>query len=100
MLEKKGLTHMKKILLKIKWKNVIKSLMLLVSVSFIIHDVYLLTISSWFTGELYSFTWFGFITFILFCTITGMIISDFEEQKSILNSRPKQSKNTYNHKYN
>ena len=92
---------MKKILLKIKWKNVIKSLILLISVSFMLHDVYLLTISSWFTGKLYSFTWFGFITFILFCTITGIIVSDFEEQtKSILTRRPKQIKNTYNYKYN
>jgi len=40
----------------------------------------MLTIGSWVTGQLYGWTWLGFITFILFCSIAGMIYEDFEEQ--------------------
>lgn len=71
---------MKKKKLKIKWINVIKLIVFIFCISMILHDMYMLTIGSWVTGNLYGWTWYGFLTFILFCTVAGMIYEDFEEQ--------------------
>ena len=65
---------------KIKWINVIKAIVFVFCISMILHDVFMLTIGSWISGNLYGWTWYGFITFILFCAIAGMIYEDFEEQ--------------------
>lgn len=81
--------------LKIKWINVIKLILLIISILVILHDTYMLTLASWFTGKLYSFSWFGLMTFILFCIIAGIIYNDFKEQiKSIQSYRPKHAKDT------
>lgn len=80
---------------KIKWINVIKAIVFIFCISMILHDVYMLTVASWVTGKLYSWTWFGLLTFILFCSIAGMIYDDFEEQiKSIQSYQPKHAKDT------
>jgi len=71
---------MKKKRLKIKWVNVIKLIVFIFCISMILHDIFMLTIYGWVTGNLYGWTWLGFITFILFCSIAGMIYEDFEEQ--------------------
>ena len=80
---------------KVKWKNVIKLLILLLSIIVILHDLYMLTFASWISGQLYGWTWYGLLTFILFCSIASMIYEDFEEQiKSIQSYRPKHAKDT------
>lgn len=58
---------------KIKWRNAIKLLMLIGVTSLVISDMYKIIIG-------YSWTWLGFITFILSCIVIGTIIDDFEEQ--------------------
>lgn len=81
--------------LKIKWINVIKLILFIFCISMILHDMYMLTLYSWFTGNSCGFTWFGLLTFILFCSIAGLIYDDFEEQtKSIQSYRPKHAKDT------
>lgn len=71
---------MKRKKLKIKWKNVVKLIVFIFCILMIFHDLFMLTIGSWISGNLYSWTWFGFITFLLFCSIACMIYADFEEQ--------------------
>lgn len=74
--------------LKVKWINVIKLLVFCFCIGNILRDIYLLTIYSLVIGKLYSFTWLGFITFILFCAIAEILYQDFEEQtKSTPTSR-------------
>ena len=65
---------------KIKWLNVIKLAILLGSITFILHDLYMLTLHSWFTGELLGWTWFRLLTFITVCGLAGCIVEDFNEQ--------------------
>ena len=83
---------------KIKWINVIKAVVFLFCIVMILHDLYMLTFASWISGELYGWTWYGLLTFILFCSIAGMIYDDFEEQiKNIPSHRPKHARdNTIN----
>ena len=50
---------------KIKWDNVIITLILLACIVFISKDIYLLTIHSWVTSEVLGWTWWGVITFIM-----------------------------------
>lgn len=56
---------------KLKVKNVI---LFILSMSMILHDMYILAIKHG------SFTWIGFITFILFCAIADLTYEDFKEQ--------------------
>ena len=86
---------MKKKRVKIKWLNVIKLIIFIFCVYMILHDLYMITISSWITGKMCSWTWLGFMTFILFIIIAGAIYDDFEEQiKSIPSYQPKHAKDT------
>lgn len=66
--------------LKIKWKNVALLIVLIICASIIIHDVFMLTFYSWITGMMASWTWFGFLTFLLAFAIGGEIIEYFEEE--------------------
>ena len=50
---------------RIKWKNIMLLLLLLIATSIVLHDTYILTINSWITSETATWTWYGFITFIL-----------------------------------
>lgn len=85
---------------KIKWLNVVKAVIFLFCITMILHDVFMLTVGGWITGELYGWTWLGFITFILFCSIAGMIYDDFEEKiKSATNIETVTRTNTFSQKY-
>lgn len=80
---------------KKKIKNVIKSILFIFCVVMILHDLYMVTIHSYITGNMYGWSLFGFITFILFVMIASMIYEDFEEQlKSTQSHRPKYAKGT------
>ena len=88
---------MKKKILKIKWLNVIKLILFIFCVYMILHDLYLLSIHSLITGNMYGWTWLGFITFILFVITASTIYEDFRDQiKSIHSHRPKYAKDTVN----
>lgn len=50
---------------KVKWKNVLLLILLLISLGVVLHDTYILTINSWITSKTVTWTWYGFITFIL-----------------------------------
>ena len=59
---------------KIKWINVMELMALILCTAIILHDSYMIMFKS------YSFTWFGFITFV-FVTIQGSILYEKLEQK-------------------
>ena len=65
---------------KIKWLNVMKSIIFILCVYMILHDLYRLTIECFISGKLYGWTWIGFITFILFFVVASMIYEDFKEE--------------------
>lgn len=70
--------------IKIRWKNVLKLAMLLISISFLIHDFYVLTIKSMITGNLYGLTWFGVVFDTMCIMMCSMLVDDYnEEQKKI-----------------
>lgn len=50
---------------RIKWKNVSYLLMLLISLSVILHDFYKLALEPIFMGYLTNLTWFGVITLVI-----------------------------------
>lgn len=50
---------------RIKWENVRYLLVLLASLSVILHDFYKLALEPIFTGYLTALTWFGVITLII-----------------------------------
>lgn len=80
---------------KINWINVTKLVVFIFCVYMILHDLYMLAIYPFVSGKLYSWTFLGVVTFILFITVAGMIYDDFEEQlKSIPSYRPKHAKDT------
>jgi len=66
--------------LKIKWKNVSILTVGLLALSVIIHDVFMLTIYTWLTGNSYGWTWFGLITFVLACSVLGEVIEYFDDE--------------------
>ena len=66
--------------LKIKWKNIALLVILLMCTYIVGHDVYMLTIYSWITGNMYGWTWFGFLTFLLAGAIGGEIIEYFIDE--------------------
>lgn len=86
---------MKKKKIKIKWLNIIKLISFIFCVYMILHDLYMITIHSYVTGNMYNWSWLGLLTFILFCSIAEIIYNDFKEQlKSIPSYRPKHAKDT------
>ena len=66
--------------LKIKWKNIALLVILLMCTYIVGHDVYMLTIYSWITGNMYGWTCFGFLTFLLAFAIGGEIIEYFIDE--------------------
>ncbi len=68
---------------KIKWKNIVKFLILIFALSVIISDVITLIIT------MGGFTSFGLLTFILCVLAADYIISDFEEELSKKEYKPK-----------
>ena len=66
--------------IKIKWGNIGLLALLLLCASIVIHDLFMLTIYSWISGNMYGWTWFGFLTFILAFAVGGEIIEYFYEE--------------------
>ena len=66
--------------LKIKWKNIALLIVLLMCAYIVGHDVFMLTIYSWVTGNSCGWTWFGFITFILSCAVLGEVVDYISEE--------------------
>ncbi len=66
--------------IKIKWGNIGLLALLLLCASVVIHDLFMLTIYSWISGNMYGWTWFGFLTFILAFAVGGEIIEYFYEE--------------------
>lgn len=66
--------------LKIKWNNIALLGVLLLCAYIVIHDLFMLTIYSWITGQMLGWTWFGFITFIISFAVGGEIIEYFYEE--------------------
>lgn len=69
---------------RIKWGNVFKALILIACLAFMLHDFWMLTFHSWFTGELVGWTWYGLITFFIIMGTASLLWEDFEEQFSAL----------------
>ena len=64
---------------RIKWKNVFKLVVMLISFGIVAYDVFMLSFSQFFTGEMLGWTWYGFITFIISCfTSFNIYFSIFE----------------------
>lgn len=72
---------------KIKWKNIIKFLILIFALSVVISDTIILIIT------MGGFTAFGLLTFVLSVLVSDYIISDFEEQVKNRNYKPKHKSN-------
>lgn len=66
--------------LKIKWGNIALLGVLLLCAYIVIHDMFMLTIYSWITGQMLGWTWLGFITFIISFAVSGEIIEYFYEE--------------------
>ncbi len=71
---------------KIKWKNIIKFLILIFALSVIFVDVITLIIT------MGGFTSFGLLTFILCVLVSDYIISDFEEEVNKKEYKPRHRK--------
>lgn len=62
--------------MKIKWKNLFKLIILLICISTILHDLYMLTIYSWISNTTVSWTSFGLLTFVLSGLLSEYLIED------------------------
>lgn len=61
---------------KIKWKNLFKLVILLICVSTIIHDFYMLTVYSWIKNVTVSWSSFGLLTFVLSGLLSEYLFED------------------------
>lgn len=59
------------------YKNILLLMILILCTIIVIHDLYLIVIKPWVTGDTCGWTFFGFITFILAIYIGGYIIEYF-----------------------
>lgn len=66
--------------IKIKWKNVALAIVFLICAYVVLHDMFMLTIYSWITGQMVGWTWLGFLTFILAIAVGGEIFEYFEDE--------------------
>lgn len=68
---------------KIKWKNMALLIILMVCISVILKDMYMLTIYSSITGKLMGLSFIGIIELIA-CVLVGIkIIEYFDEKKDL-----------------
>ncbi len=63
----------------IKWNNVFKAIVLVLCIYTIGHDV-IMMIGGAITGHWYSWTAYGFITFLIASALGGNILDDFIEE--------------------
>lgn len=75
---------MKRFIKKVKWLNVLEALLFLGSLAVIIHDLFMVTVYSWFTSQLVGWTWFGLATFMLAIAIASLTYEDLEEKANIV----------------
>lgn len=61
---------------KIKWRNVLKVLVILVCLVFVLYNLYLVGLSHFFTGHLVGWTWTGFFMFITAFATLGTLCED------------------------
>lgn len=74
---------------KIKWRNVIKTIVSIILLFVILRDCYLVIFGS------YQWTWFGVFIFMVCVYLFVSIIDDLYEQiKSIPSYKPKHARNT------
>mgnify|MGYP004511571229 CR=1 FL=1 len=59
---------------KIKWKNVLLLMLLLLCAYVVAHDVFMLTVYPLVTDKYVGWTWFGFATFIMAFALGGVIV--------------------------
>lgn len=71
---------------KIKWKNIIKFLILIFALSVVISDIITLIIT------MGGFTSFGILTFVLCFLVSDYIICDFKAEMNEVQYRPKHRK--------
>ena len=71
---------------KIKWKNIIKFLILIFALSVVISDIITLIIT------MVGFTSFGILTFVLCFLVSDYIICDFKAEMNEVQYRPKHRK--------
>ena len=60
--------------IKIKWKNVLLLMLLLLCSYVVAHDVFMLTVYPLVTDKYVGWTWFGFATFIMAFALGGVIV--------------------------
>lgn len=65
---------------KIKWLNVLKIVGFIGCLALIVHDLFMVTVYGWITSKLVSWTWLGFITFVIAFIIASILFDDLEKQ--------------------
>lgn len=65
---------------KVKFVSVIKLFLFLIFGGLVLHDVYMLTLYSLFTGKYWSWSWNGLATFIIAFMTAYVIYGDFKNQ--------------------
>lgn len=65
---------------KIKWKNVLLAVILLMCIGLILHDLFMLTVYPLVTDKYVGWTWFGFATFIMAFVLGGVIVEYIDEE--------------------
>lgn len=66
--------------IKIKWKNVLLLMLLLLCAYVVAHDVFMLTVYPLVTDKYVGWTWFGFATFIMAFSLGGVIVEYIDEE--------------------
>lgn len=61
---------------KIKWENIVLSIIFVICALIVLHDLYVLLIEPIFTTMIKGWTWYGLLTFII-ALIKGCIILDY-----------------------
>ncbi len=68
---------------KIKWRNLFKIIVLMICISVIVHDFYMMTIYSWMHKTTMGWTLYGGFTFMLCGFISEYLFDDlFGEEKN------------------
>lgn len=65
---------------KVNWLAVIEIAMFLGSLVLIIHDLFMVTVYSWFNSITVGWTWFGIGTFFIAIMVADVTYEDLEER--------------------
>lgn len=63
---------------KLKWNNIIETSIFLVVMLLILHDIYMVTIHGWITGNQATFTWLGLGSLFINMMLANIIYEDLE----------------------